>query len=491
MRPTGFTLVELTVVLLLITLLASVAVRETAELGFQTRYEQTKDRLEMIRQAILGNPRQIINGQQAVSGFVADMGRLPNNLRELLAQCSDGASPTQGDCTTNGGTWVSSWGVVGKCVAGASITYTLQSDCPITSTWTSLPANLNIGWRGPYINISGNPADNDAFTDGWGRLAQGHCSDYRYTDESNCTAALKVWTSVDSDFNYGWWTAVDSDNLKIQSYGKDQIYSVSNDYNGDFPSATSQPFIREQDWKVNISGGVSVNFKKAIEKIPPLSLCSDPLILNKADCTTALKTWRGGCPKAGFVNKDSCEVTPGIFWKKCADGTSTDKLACETAGYEWYGEGFGCSDQQYRTKETCLDPSITPALTWRSCSDDGTITTESTCLAANQIWYGSPEIPPTICMKIFYRQQTSMIGVLVSGSISIVADGSYQSVRFDNFKDEDNNPLTDIPTGSHAIAVYRIDSGSCKDSIAYFPPDRHNPIQVDFQPRTTLPVINW
>ena len=77
----GFSLVELTVVLLLITLLASVAVRETAELGFQTRYEQTRERLDMIRQAILGNPRQIINGQQAVSGFVADMGRLPISVR--------------------------------------------------------------------------------------------------------------------------------------------------------------------------------------------------------------------------------------------------------------------------------------------------------------------------------------------------------------------------------------------------------------------------
>lgn len=76
----GFSLVELTVILLLITLLASVAVRETAELGFQTRYEQSRERLDMIRQAILGNPRQIINGQQAVS----DMGRLPMSERELI-----------------------------------------------------------------------------------------------------------------------------------------------------------------------------------------------------------------------------------------------------------------------------------------------------------------------------------------------------------------------------------------------------------------------
>ncbi len=47
----------------------------------------------MIRQAILGNPRQIINGQQAVHGFVADMGRLPDNIHDLLEReyCSDGS----------------------------------------------------------------------------------------------------------------------------------------------------------------------------------------------------------------------------------------------------------------------------------------------------------------------------------------------------------------------------------------------------------------
>ena len=145
----GFTLVEMTVVLLLITLLASVAVRETAELGFQTRYEQTKDRLEMIKQAILGNPRQIINGQQAISGFVADMGRLPNTLRELIEDYDCDGPLVDGNSDTN-----------------------LNNDggCPwiLDTTYNS---GLGSGWRGPYLTISGNPSDNDALSDGWGATA--------------------------------------------------------------------------------------------------------------------------------------------------------------------------------------------------------------------------------------------------------------------------------------------------------------------------------
>ena len=80
----GFSLIELVVVLLIITVLSTIAIRSTVDIGYSARYEQTKERLNSIRQSIVGNPKRSINGQPDISGFVADMGRLPINVRELI-----------------------------------------------------------------------------------------------------------------------------------------------------------------------------------------------------------------------------------------------------------------------------------------------------------------------------------------------------------------------------------------------------------------------
>ncbi|MBE0434361.1 MAG: type II secretion system protein [Methylomicrobium sp.] len=204
-RQHGLTLVELTVTLLILTVLATIAIRSTNDLGFQVRYEQTKERLEMIRHAILGNPRLIINGQQAISGFVADMGRLPTCLRELVDNynCDTGlANPI--------------WANAGE------------------------PSNLSVGWRGPYLNISGNPDKDDAFTDGWGNTSD--------------------------DGNYGWQYVLNEPNLSITSLGKNQKPGGDDYYDADYPNPASQPIVRGNDWLVNISGGISVSFKPSEEE---------------------------------------------------------------------------------------------------------------------------------------------------------------------------------------------------------------------------------
>ncbi len=89
----------------------------------------------MIRQAILGNPRQIINGQQAVSGFVADMGRLPDNIHDLLEReyCSSSSYSTPTDCTNNGATWSE--------VATPYDTY----HCTVSGYYNSLDCTNNAG----------------------------------------------------------------------------------------------------------------------------------------------------------------------------------------------------------------------------------------------------------------------------------------------------------------------------------------------------------
>ena len=186
-RQGGLTLLELVVTLLILGMLTTVAIQSTGGLQNQARFEQTQNRLQTIREAILGDPRKTVNGQAVASGFVADMGRLPNDLRELLD-----------------GTGLPAYAID-----------------PLTG--------LGYGWRGPYLLSSQNPADPDAFTDGWGREAQGYCSDVNYTAQLDCMANGGAWTADAADRNYGWWYGINGGgDAWVLSYGSDQVRGVGN-----------------------------------------------------------------------------------------------------------------------------------------------------------------------------------------------------------------------------------------------------------------------
>jgi hypothetical protein len=477
-------------VLLIMTLLAGVAIRETNSLSFQVRYEQTRERLERIREAILGNPRQIINGQQAVSGFVADMGRLPGSIKELIqlsSYCSDATKLTKADCENSlGAVWFGR-----KSYGFCNLNYPNETQCLDNSgSWTHL---FYGGWNGPYLNISGNPADSDAFTDGWGRLAQGYCTNVIYTDETSCTANGAVWTPLANDNNYGWYydTATYANGLRIQSYGKNHVYTGS-DYDADYPALETQPAVKSQDWLVNTFSGISISFLKPYNSYPIVSRCSDPTKLTQSDCESAGGIWYGGCSNAGYYNQDSCTGT----WKACSDGASATRSDCELASKIWYGEGFGCSDQSKSNKALCSSPGV-----WRSCTDDGTITEKIVCESNNEIWFGDTvyTIPlsgpysvywiKNICMTIFYRTNGTL-KYASSSPLTIEENGSYQELRFSNFKDQSDTIISDIPVGKNAIGIYEYD-GDCNPGNTPYPADRQNPIQMDFHPRTGLPVINW
>lgn len=124
----GFSLLELVLVLFLMgtVMLTSLFLVDGAD--DQARYEDTKNKLSMIKRAIVGDATRTINGEPEVSGFVADMGRLPACIREL---------------------------VDGKCV---------DSD-PTPPSWAlNIASGLWAGWRGPYLETAGSAV----FRDGWG-----------------------------------------------------------------------------------------------------------------------------------------------------------------------------------------------------------------------------------------------------------------------------------------------------------------------------------
>ena len=83
-RARGVTLLELLVVLMILSIVLTAAVRTwdvTLERG---RAETTARKLSQLVQAIIGDPDYIVAGHRADFGFVGDMGRLPDSLRELV-----------------------------------------------------------------------------------------------------------------------------------------------------------------------------------------------------------------------------------------------------------------------------------------------------------------------------------------------------------------------------------------------------------------------
>jgi prepilin-type N-terminal cleavage/methylation domain-containing protein len=91
MKEKGFTLMELLVVLLIIGILSTVALRTIDSTRDRALFDQTAREMKELIYAIVGNPEVTANGRRIDFGFYGDMMRLPNDLRELVENTS--ASP--------------------------------------------------------------------------------------------------------------------------------------------------------------------------------------------------------------------------------------------------------------------------------------------------------------------------------------------------------------------------------------------------------------
>ena len=116
----GVTLLELLVVMMILSLILTAAVKTwdvTLERG---RFETTTRKLDQLTSVIVGNPNYTVSGQRVDFGYVGDMGKLPDNLKELIVNPNPG-----------------------------------------------LPESLN-PWRGPYIRATFNESPDGYRIDGWG-----------------------------------------------------------------------------------------------------------------------------------------------------------------------------------------------------------------------------------------------------------------------------------------------------------------------------------
>lgn len=79
----GFTLVELILVIIIFGILVSVAMRSVVSVNETARVEETKKEMEAISFAVSGNPELENNGVRTDFGYVGDVGALPGSLADL------------------------------------------------------------------------------------------------------------------------------------------------------------------------------------------------------------------------------------------------------------------------------------------------------------------------------------------------------------------------------------------------------------------------
>lgn len=173
----GLTLLELLLVVFILSSIALVTVSIVDSADEQLRYEDTRARIELVKKGIIGDPSVTVNNQPLISGFVADIGRLPKSIPELIYREPFGIDPLP--------------------------------------EWQFYPeVGLWAGWRGPYIEplLEKDQNDNPILTyrDGW---------DNRYEDveEDLLLFGWKEFNGWDENDPY------DPNNfeLKIQSFGSD------------------------------------------------------------------------------------------------------------------------------------------------------------------------------------------------------------------------------------------------------------------------------
>jgi prepilin-type N-terminal cleavage/methylation domain-containing protein len=116
-RDQGVTLLELLVVLMILSLILTAAVKTWDVTLQRGRIEQTTQKLDRLASVITGDPNYVVAGRRVDFGYVGDMGELPLTLADLVVR------PTRAD--TN-------------------------------------------AWRGPYIRATFNESPNGYRIDGWG-----------------------------------------------------------------------------------------------------------------------------------------------------------------------------------------------------------------------------------------------------------------------------------------------------------------------------------
>lgn len=228
----GMTLLELLVVVALLSIVALASVSLVVDTGEWKRQQVTEDQWLTAKRSIVGDHVVDANYRREYSGFVVDMGRLPNCVRELIRPYDCGPDLDGTDA--------------GAIDATRLTAFTQDDD-----------SNQWYGWRGPYLGVPGA----NEYRDGWRNQGR--------TDN----------TGNDDDVNYGWLFGTGAANgtecqnavvaqqqpgtIILQSCGDDgDVDNTETGFPADYPyvefdgvNVTYVPLITRHDYQVSLEDG--------------------------------------------------------------------------------------------------------------------------------------------------------------------------------------------------------------------------------------------
>ena len=142
------TLLELVVVIAILAVLTTVAVRSLTGVASQSRFEATQRTLENIQDAVLGpaNDHQP-DGSRVISGFISDLGRLP-----AAQPSADGTSLTLDELLV-------------QPTNDLPFAVRPATAANVSEGMSDPEVSIPCGWRGPYLRL---PVGESEISDGWG-----------------------------------------------------------------------------------------------------------------------------------------------------------------------------------------------------------------------------------------------------------------------------------------------------------------------------------
>jgi len=85
-KKSGFTLIELMIIIVVLGIVAAVAIPKIGSLIGSSKVTATKSEMAEIKMAIVGSPQNVSGGKYVVRGFMGDVGHVPSSLHDLVTK---------------------------------------------------------------------------------------------------------------------------------------------------------------------------------------------------------------------------------------------------------------------------------------------------------------------------------------------------------------------------------------------------------------------